>query len=76
MALNAALAPKYVGLHTLYKDMWHPCVPLVPATYVSLLPLMAVMRLRRRFKDDYVFGSFVFGSFVFVIDANSGTQNS
>jgi len=76
VALNAALAPKYAGLHTLYKDMWHPCVPLVLATYVSLLPLMAVMRLRRRFKDDYVFGSFVFGSFVFVIDANSGTQNS
>jgi len=56
VALNAALAPKYVGLHTLYKDIWHPCVPLVPATYVSLLPLMAVMRLRRRFKDDEVFG--------------------
>ena len=46
-ALSAVLAPKKVDLSTLYRDMWHPCVPDVPATYVNLLPLMAVMRLQR-----------------------------
>ena len=43
-ALSALVAPKRVGLRTLYKDNFDLCVPAVPATYVSLLPLMAVMR--------------------------------
>jgi hypothetical protein len=51
--LGAILAPKMVGLNALYKDIWHPCVPEVPAAYVTLLPLMAIMRMRNAAPEFY-----------------------
>ena len=38
-ALEAALQSP-VPISALFKDTWHPCVPLVPALWVHLLPLM------------------------------------
>ena len=42
VALDIARGPR--PLSALYVDVWHPCVPLVPTTYVRLLPYMALAR--------------------------------
>jgi hypothetical protein len=42
-ALDIALGGP-TRLETLYVDLFHPCVPLVPATYVKMLPYIALAR--------------------------------